>query len=90
MEQCITALNEVLKGWYGYFKYGHWTAFEDVDKYVRGRLRSILRNRDGRRGRGRGSDHQRWRNHYFAKLGLFSLRQAHAAALLSLHAGATH
>lgn len=90
LEQCIARLNEVLVGWYGYFKYSHYTALGDVDKYVRGRLRSVLRNRDGRRGRGRGKDHQKWRNHYFAKRGLFSLMQAHAEALVSLRKGATH
>lgn len=90
LEQCIASLNEVLKGWYGYFKHSHKTAFEDVDQYVRGRLRSILRNREGKRGRGRGIDHQKWRNHYFAKLGLFSLMQAHAETLVSLREGATH
>lgn len=90
MERCIASLNEVLKGWYGYFKHSHKTAFDEVDQYVRGRLRSILRNREGRRGRGRGNDHQKWRNHYFAKLGLFSLSQAHAETLISLRAGATH
>jgi len=90
LERCIATLNEVLHGWYGYFKHSRYTAFSDVDRYVRGRLRSILRNRDGRRGRGRGRDHQTWRNHYFAKLGLFSLLQAHAEALVSLRTGATH
>jgi RNA-directed DNA polymerase len=90
LEQCIASLNEVLKGWYGYFKHSHPTAFKDVDQQVRGRLRSILRNREGRRGRGRGNDHQKWPNHYFAKLGLFSLMQAHAEALVSLRKGATH
>jgi RNA-directed DNA polymerase len=90
LEQCIASLNEVLQGWYGYFKHSHKTVFADVDSYVRGRLRSILRNREGRRGRGRGTDHQKWRNHYFAKLGLFSLMQAHAETLVSLHAGAIH
>src|SRR6266568_8539831 len=83
LEQCIASLNEVLKGWYGYFKHSHKTVFVDVDSYVRGRLRSILRNREGRQGRGRGQDHQKWRNHYFAKLGLFSLMQAHAETLVS-------
>lgn len=90
LERCITRLNEVLRGWYGYFKHSHYTALKDVDKYVRGRLRSVLRNRDGRRGRGRGKDHQKWRNHYFAKRGLFSLMQAHAEALVGLRNGATH
>jgi RNA-directed DNA polymerase len=80
LEGCIAQLNEVLHGWHGYFKYSHWTTFKPLDKYVRGRLRSLLRNREGRRGRGRGKDHQKWRNHYFATRGLFSLVQAHAEA----------
>jgi len=90
MQRCIAQLNLTLRGWYGYFKHSHWTEFRDVDGYVRGRLRSILRNRRGRRGRARGRDHQLWPNRYFAKLGLFSLTQAHAEALVSLRAGATH
>jgi RNA-directed DNA polymerase len=90
LEQCIDGLNEVLRGWYGYFKYSHWTTFKPLDKYVRGRLRSILRNRAGQRGRGRGKDHQKWPIHYFTKRGLFSLIQAHAEALVSLRKGATH
>ena len=90
LETCIDTLNEVLRGWYGYFQHSHRTTFPTLDGYVRGRLRAILRNRHGRRGRGRGSDHQRWPNHYFAKLGLFSLTQAHAEALASLRHGATH
>jgi RNA-directed DNA polymerase len=90
LETCIDTLNEVLRGWHGYFQHSHRTTFTALDGYVRGRLRAILRNRHGRRGRGRGSDHQRWPNHYFAKLGLFSLTQAHAEALVSLRQGATH
>jgi len=90
MARCIEQLNTVLRGWYGYFKHSHWTEFRGVDGYVRGRLRSILRNRQGRRGRARGRDHQLWPNRYFAKLGLFSLTQAHAQALVSLREGATH
>jgi RNA-directed DNA polymerase len=90
IEHCITQLNKVLRGWYGYFTHSHWTTFAQVDSYVRARLRSILRNRRGLQGRSRGSDHLRWPNHYFAKLGLFSLVQAHAEALVSLRQGATH
>ena len=90
IERCIAQLNLVLRGWYGYFRHSHWTEFKDVDGFLRGRLRSILRNRAGRRGRARWRDRQRWPNHYFAKLGLFSLSQAHAEALVSLRAGATH
>ena len=90
MQRCVEQLNEVLRGWYGYFKHSHRTTFHDVDGYVRGRLRGILRNRHGRRGRARGRNHQLWPNHYFVKLGLFSLVAAHAETLVSLRAGATH
>lgn len=79
MDVTVARLNEVLRGWYGYFKHSYHTTFPNVDGYVRGRLRSILRKRARKRGRGRGTDHQRWRNHYFTALGLFSLSQAHAA-----------
>jgi len=79
----IARLNQTLRGWYGYFQYSHRTTFPAVGGYVRGRLRSILRKRAGRRGRARGTDHQRWRNHYFDELGLFSLTQAHASVCQS-------
>lgn len=80
MEATITQLNKTLRGWFEYFQHSYRTVHPQVDSYVRGRLRAILRKRAGLRGRGRGRDHQRWPNHYFAKLGLFSLTQAHAAA----------
>ncbi len=90
LEHTIGRLNEVLRGWHGYFRHSHWTTFQPLDGYVRGRLRGILRARHGRCGRSRWRDHQRWPNHYFAKLGLFSLWSAHAEALTSLRHGATH
>ena len=80
LEVTITRLNEVLRGWFGYFQHSHCTTFPTLDSYIRGRLRSILRKRRGGRGRGQGTDHRRWRNHYFAELGLFNLTQAHALA----------
>lgn len=80
MEATVTKLNDMLRGWFGYFKHSHRTTFPRLDSYIRGRLRSILRKRVGKRGRGRGTDHQRWRNHYFDELGLFSLKQARASA----------
>jgi RNA-directed DNA polymerase len=83
METTIARLNDTLRGWFGYFKHSYRTTFPPVDSYIRGRLRSILRKRVGKRGRGRGVDHQRWRNHYFTELGLFSLTQAHASACRS-------
>ena len=72
----VTLLNRKLPGWFGYFKQAHWTTFRDLDSWIRMRLRSILRKRSGRRGCGRGADHQRWKNDFFARLGLYSLKSA--------------
>ena len=78
IEMVISNLNRTLPGWFGYFQYSHWTTFRNLDGWIRMRLRSILRKQQKKRGRGRGSDHQRWPNGHFAKLGLFSLETAHA------------
>ena len=79
--QCIIAdVNRTAKGWFAYFKHGHHTTFPHLDGWIRGRLRSILRKRSKRKGRGRGSDHQRWPNAYFAALDFFSMQEAWAAA----------
>jgi retron-type reverse transcriptase len=47
--------------------------FAEIDGWIRGRLRSILRKRAHLKGRGRGRDHQRWTNDFFKKHGYFSL-----------------
>jgi len=79
LENIVRSVNQTLRGWFGYFRHSHRTTFEPIDRWVRMRLRSILRRRAGRRGRGRGRDHQRWPNAFFAARGLFSLAAAHAA-----------
>ncbi len=76
LQAIVTDLNRTLPGWFGYFQYSHWTTFRDLDAWIRMRLRSILRKHQKKRGRGRGSDHQRWPNVCFAELGLFSLERA--------------
>jgi RNA-directed DNA polymerase len=76
----ITDVNSTLRGWFGYFKHSLKTTFGPLDSWIRMRLRSILRKRAGRRGRGRGADHQRWPNRYFAEQGLYSLVTAHVQA----------
>ena len=73
-------LNRTLRGWFEYFKHSKENVFEAIDGYTRGRLRSILRKRVAKRGRGCGKDHQRWPNAYFNTMGLFSLRQAYLVA----------
>jgi len=83
LERIITGLNRILKGWFEYFKHSHYYIFSSIDSWIRMRLRSILRRRQGRRGRGRGRDHQRWPNAYFEAHGLFSLASAHAQACQS-------
>ena len=79
----IAALNPTLRGWFGYFKHSYKTTFSRLDGWIRMRLRSILRKRSGRRGRGRGADHHRWPNAFFAKQGLYSLKTAHELACQS-------
>ncbi len=74
-------VNQTLRGWFGYFKHSTYpSVFRTLDGWVRMRLRSILRKRRGRRGRGRGSDHQRWPNAYFDAHGYYSLVVAHRTA----------
>jgi len=80
----IDDVNRTLRGWFEYFQHSHRWTFTLVDQWIRMRLRSILRRRLGLRGRGRGSDHHRWPNAFFADQGLFSLRAAHALACQSL------
>lgn len=76
LEEIIRLSNRILQGWYAYFKHTRASGLSGVDGWVRMRLRSILRKRHKRKGRGKGLDHQRWPNAYFAKLGLFSLSAA--------------
>ena len=75
----IADVNRTVAGWYGYFKHSHRTTFPPLDAWVRMRLRSLLRKRHHRRGRGRGADHQRWPNRYFTAQGLFTLTAAQEA-----------
>ena len=74
----IETVNQTLTGWFGYFKHSHKTAFPPLDKWIRMRLRSILRHRQKRKGRARGTDNVRWPNAYFAAQGLLSLSAARA------------
>jgi RNA-directed DNA polymerase len=80
LKAIILNVNRTLRGWYEYFKHSHYTTFAPLDQWVRMRLRSILRQRQRRDGPGRGRDHQRWPNAFFAQRGLFSLATAHTRA----------
>jgi len=80
LEAIIQNVNRTLIGWFEYFKHSRKYTFERLDRWIRMRLRSILRKRLGLRGRGRGADHQRWTNTFFASHGLFSLQEAYERA----------
>ena len=80
LESLIVDVNRTTRGWFGYFQHSHKAVFRELDGWIRMRLRSILRARSGRKGRGRGRDHQRWPNAYFATHGLFTMTEAHALA----------
>jgi RNA-directed DNA polymerase len=83
LARVITALNPMLKGWFGYFKHAHPNIFIALDQFIRRRLRTLLREQEKRPGFGHTrADHQRWPNVYFAKAGLFAL---HTARLNARH-----
>jgi len=77
MKCIIYRVNLTLKGWFEYFKHSNHRTFNSLDAWIRMRLRSILRKRRKLRGRGRGKDHHRWPNAYFADRGLYSLLTAY-------------
>jgi len=83
LTKIINDLTPRLRGWFEYFKHSYRTTFSALDGWIRMRLRSLLRKRMGKRGRGRGSDHHRWPNKFFADRGLYSLKTAHELACQS-------
>jgi len=80
LETIISNVNQTLVGWFAYFRHSPRSTFVRLDGWVRMRLRSILRKRSGRRGCGRGLDHHRWPNAFFANRGLFSMTAAFDSA----------
>lgn len=89
MTKVIAGLKPVMQGWFNYFKHSQPSTFNELDSWIRGRLRNILRKHQGKKGRARGSDHQRWPNAYFDQLGFYSLVKARAVVLQSLSESTT-
>ncbi len=80
MSLIVGEVNRTLRGWLEYFKHSIANVMEREDKWVRHRLRAILRKRHCRRQCDKRPRQQRWPNAYFAELGLFSLAIARAKA----------
>ena len=84
LEEIIRLVNQVTRGWFEYFKHSNRWTFRELDAWIRGRLRAILRKRAHLKGHSRGRDHQRWSNAFFAEHGYFCLYDARAMASQSV------
>jgi RNA-directed DNA polymerase len=75
LKSLCAELAPVQRGWFNFFRNGNsLPACVRLDKWLRRRLRSLLRRRHKGRGISRGgNDHRRWPNSYFARHGFFSL-----------------
>ena len=81
LKAIIAEVNRTLRGWFEYFKHSHRWTFEPLDRWIRRRLRGLLRRRLGLRGISRGlGDSLRWPNAFFTEQGLYNLSNAHALA----------
>ncbi len=72
----INAINQMTRGWFGYFRHGYWPVFKNYDGLTRRRLRRQLLKRH-RRNPKRQPRTKRWPNTYFTERGFWSLREAH-------------
>jgi RNA-directed DNA polymerase len=74
----IIEINPILKGWFGYFKFSVPNAMRDTDKWVRERIRQIVRRRHKRRGIVKGRERIEYPNRWFETQGFYSLEKAQA------------
>lgn len=84
IRQIADELNPTLRGWYGYFKYSLPSALQNMDQWVRERVRHIIRRRHKRRGMVKGRERVEYPIAWFAAQGLFSLKDAQTQWLQSL------
>jgi hypothetical protein len=55
MHEIVEEVNRTLNGWFEYFKHSNKWTFPNLDQWVRGPFRSILRSRHRQQGTGRGT-----------------------------------
>ena len=85
LEHIIATLKPIQRGWFEYFKHSHKYTFSGQDKWIRRRLRSILKKREKRSGISTiGYDHIRFPNSTFDNCGFFSMVKAHRELCQSL------
>jgi len=84
IRQIVAEINPSLRGWHGYFKYSLPSGMQDVDQWVRERIRHILRRRHKRQGMVKGRERNEYPIAWFAQQGLFSLKNTQAQWLQSL------
>jgi RNA-directed DNA polymerase len=79
LQRIVADVNRTLRGWFVYFQHStRRSVYRDLDGWLRMRLRSLLRRRQGGHGVARcQSASYRWPNRFFADRGLFSLATAH-------------
>jgi len=84
-ESIVADVNRTLRGWFVYFQHStRRSVYRDLDGWLRMRLRSLLRRRQGGHGVARSQlASYQWPNRFFAERGLFSLATAHATACQS-------
>jgi RNA-directed DNA polymerase len=77
LARIVGDLNLMLRGWFAYFKHAHPRTLIVLDRFIRRRLRAVLRKQDKRPGYGATrADHQRWPIAFFADAGLLALHTA--------------
>ncbi|MFA5666043.1 MAG: group II intron reverse transcriptase/maturase [Candidatus Cloacimonadaceae bacterium] len=85
LNEIIERIKPIQRGWFEYFKHAHRNSFPREDGWIRRRLRSILKKREGLRGIATNhSDNNKYPNITFDRHGFFSLARAHAELCQSL------
>ena len=85
LRSIIADVNQTLRGWFAYFQHStRNSVYRSLDSWLRMRLRSLLRRRQGGHGVARDQTASfTWPNRFFATQGLFSLTTAHTLACQS-------